>query len=260
MNTTMKVLASGLVVLALVMTSCTKELDMVTMGPQGEQGIQGETGPTGPQGIEGEQGNQGEPGPQGPPGEGGTGTSVPGPQGEPGPAGPAGPQGEPGPQGPPGEGGTGTGMPGPQGEPGPAGEDGNANVISSGWQIAEFGSVDGLGYAFASLDDTRITDTVLNSYATLVYVRAQGNESERADPLPWKDPLFNSLEFTYRLGINEVVIRFQRFIAGTSIISNGWRFRYVLIAPSALASKGTTLNQLKKMTYEEVMDYFGSEY
>ena len=108
MKTTVKFLALGLTVLALLFTSCSKD---------------GVEGPIGPQGSKGEQGIQGAQGPKGEDGQDGEALGVPGPQGD---QGAQGPQGETGAQGPQGE----QGPAGPTGSQGQDGEDGNANVLS----------------------------------------------------------------------------------------------------------------------------------
>jgi len=78
MKTTLKIFTNWLVVLALLITACSKdsvEGEIGPIGPKGEQGVQGERGEQGPagddgkdgeaQGIPGEKGDQGERGPQG---------------------------------------------------------------------------------------------------------------------------------------------------------------------------------------------------
>ena len=128
MKTTLKILMNWSVVLALLITACSKdsvEGDIGPIGPKGEQGIQGERGEQGPAGedgkdgealgIPGEKGDQGERGPQG----------IQGPQGE---QGPEGPQGDVGPAGIQGEQGP-EGQQGDVGATGPKGEDGIANAI-----------------------------------------------------------------------------------------------------------------------------------
>lgn len=82
MKTTMKFLARGLVILALTITSCTKDSvagDIGPIGPKGEQGIQGEKGEKGEpgldgvaQGVPGEKGDTGATGPAGADGLDGT--------------------------------------------------------------------------------------------------------------------------------------------------------------------------------------------
>lgn len=68
MKTEISTFIRGLAIIALVMTSCTKDS---IEGAAGPQGVQGEQGPIGPQGAEGEQGETGEQGPKGDPGEDG---------------------------------------------------------------------------------------------------------------------------------------------------------------------------------------------
>jgi len=70
MKTTIKFLSTGLMIIALALTSCTKDSVEGAIGPQGpkgEQGIQGEPGPAGQDGEA-----QGVPGPAGPAGADGT--------------------------------------------------------------------------------------------------------------------------------------------------------------------------------------------
>lgn len=60
MKTTIKFLASGLMILALTITSCSQDSvtgDIGPIGPKGDQGIQGEKGEPGTNGEDGEDGN-----------------------------------------------------------------------------------------------------------------------------------------------------------------------------------------------------------
>ncbi len=115
MKTTMNFLKSGLVVLALVCASCTKD---------SIEGPIGQSGPRGEQGLNGEQGVQGEKGDPGAAGVDGEALGVPGPQGEVGATGPQGPEGPKGDTGAAGVDGEALGVPGPQGPAGPKGDTG----------------------------------------------------------------------------------------------------------------------------------------
>ncbi len=99
MKTTMKFLASWLMVLALTMTSCSKDSVTGDLGP---------IGPKGEQGIEGEKGEKGEPGVDG------AAQGIPGEKGDTGA----------------------TGAVGTQGEQGVSGTDGNANVRTFKYDIS----------------------------------------------------------------------------------------------------------------------------
>ncbi len=101
------------VIIALLVTGCTKT------GPMGPQGLQGSAGAQGPTGLQGAAGSPGAQGPQGVQGAtGATGAQGPqGPAGTNGQTGATGPQGPVGPQGP-------QGIQGPIGIQGPAGTDG----------------------------------------------------------------------------------------------------------------------------------------
>lgn len=270
MKTAMKLLMNALIVVVLICASCKKDNleDAVlaesleteqsvqgesgtvdTDGTNGTDGTDGESGSDGADGTDGADGNDGSNGEDGEDGQNGT-DGEDGQDGQDGAQGPVGPKGDTGDTGPAGPKGD-TGDTGPKGDDG---EDGNANVIASRWYSANFGSFT-LNKAFGEIKAPDISQTVLNTYIILGYVAASENPGQ-VYPMPWKDPLLGSIEFSYSAKKGWFNVHVERFISGTTISPN-WRFRYVLVAPSSIAGKGYTIDSLQKMSYQEAMQALG---
>jgi hypothetical protein len=232
------------VLFALVVTisSCEKE---------GVQGLIGPTGATGEQGITG---------PEGPKGEAGEALGVPGPQGN---------QGEPGATGETGTAGANgiNGIDGVAGTDGTNGADGNANVIASDWTSLNFSSTwDGNDEARFELSDANITQTVIDSYALLSYVRFS-SVTVAASSVP-----FISLGKQYEVHYSVMLGEYVAFAIVNDKIARptpptNLEVRYVLIAPSSLVGKNDSpsLKQVQRdnidiSSYEDVMDYLGLDY
>ncbi len=275
MRTTMKILASGLMVLALILVSCSKDSvagDIGPIGPKGEQGIHGE------QGDKGDKGDKGDPGvdgvAQGIPGEkGDTGaTGETGPKGETGDTGPAGPKGEQGLQGEPGpEGATGpsgpagatgeSGPTGPQGEPGTNGvngtngEDGNANVQTI---IFDISTITGNN---VTLNTELVTQEVLDNDLVLVYLRVSSENRYFQAP---GYGLFITPAHVFRtfIGFQYVYIYTQRpdGTTDTNGLSYYDRVKVLMVKSSDVITAKSSGADIKKMSYEEVVDYLGLVY
>ncbi|WP_027077651.1 collagen-like protein [Maribacter antarcticus] len=229
------------VLFALLITFCSCE----------KEGIQG---PIGPAGATGEQGTTG---PEGPTGEDGEALGVPGPQGN---------QGETGATGETGTVGT-NGIDGVAGANGTNGADGNANVIASDWTSLNFSSTwDGNDEARFELSDANITQTVIDSYALLSYVRFS-SVTVAASSVP-----FISLGKQYEVHDSMMLGEYVAFAIVNDKIARptpptNLEVRYVLIAPSSLAGKNDSpsLEQVQRdniyiSSYKDVMDYLGLDY
>ena len=236
MKTTTNFIKCAILLCAIILTSCSKDGDIGPIGPQGEQGIQGERGPTGEDGEDGEA------------------LGVPGPQGE------QGEQGETGPAGPAGE----------DGENGEDGEDGNANVISSSWLVADFPNNYSFSAATVTINDSRITQDVLDNYTVLGYFSFSDSYSE-VYAIPFTEPLFRSFTMEQRMAIGEYKITEMGNLDTVDTIDPVDGFvHYVLIANSTITLKSGennlhTVNAMKDnnvnlSNYHEVMDYLGIDY
>ena len=222
------------------MVSCGKDGDIGPIGPQGEQGIQGPEGAQGPEG------------PQGPAGQDGEAQGVPGPQGaqgEQGTQGEQGSQGEPGPKGDTGE----QGDPGPQGEPG---EDGNVGIISSGWINANF--VNGR----MVVDDPLLTFERVTNSIILVYGIWYDGE-EWVFQFPYDE--FGDEIYNYHLFNGCVACHFEIIFHAEDEDGNGLtdpfhcnQIKYILIPENGTGKN--SVDDLRKMSYKEVVQRFGLEY
>ena len=250
MKTTMKILASGLMVLALSITSCTKDSvtgDIGPIGPKGEQGIQGEKGEAGVDGAA-----------QGIPGEkGDTGAT--------GAAGPAGPKGDTGEAGP-------TGPAGSQGEQGPAGEDGNANVWASEWIPIEW-SNPLPSYASMRHYDNRLSRDINNSSAVIIYGReirdaGSGRIRHNIFPLPHE---INDQKYFYEFQEQPAVEnKYVLYLRAESTDGTAQTFdyfdeiQYIVIPQNDMTGKSDTTSILESLKnagvdttdYYSVAEYF----
>lgn len=278
MRTTLKIFICFIISVNIsLLTSCQKDNLDEALTPQSVQngnsatGIKGQDGQDGSQGVAGENGTDGADGatgPAGPKGETGA-QGEPGAQGEQGPKGETGPQGEQGIQGETGP----EGPRGPQGEPGANGrdgtngedgEDGNANVIASDWfgPSGQTTIVNGYTtYAEFTRSIPELSSDVYNSGTLLVYARFENfvpqiwpSGSSAALPLTISGGTTDHI-FTYYFSITTLRIRYRREgPASTPIIASDSRFRYILI-PSNHTAKSNV--NFAKMSYEEIVDYFG---
>ncbi|CAM4279789.1 collagen-like triple helix repeat-containing protein [Zobellia nedashkovskayae] len=220
MKTTLKILLSGLMVMALAMTSCSKD------------SADGDIGPMGPAGEQGEQGIQGEPGVAGATGA--------------------------------------TGAQGEQGPKGDTGETGAANVMYSDWLDQDFSYYDGPDSKSMKVDEIRLTQEFLNNGGfVLGYYRSSSNTVYQL-PL-----VFDHSSFAIRRDFVAIhfsdrgEIRFgahstddtelsEHELTGSSIARP--QYKYVMVPGGVSLSGRSEQPNFKKMSYEEVMDYFGLAY
>lgn len=200
MKTIVKFSAFGLMVLALVLTSCSKE------GPEG---------PAGPQGPQGEQGVQG---PQGDPGTDGT-----------------------------------------DGMDEEDGEDGNANVMASPWIPVQF-QTDAREFTSFFAGASFSTEEVNNSLF-LAYGKFVNGATTEIYQLP-----FVSFNQRYIFSIVNEGTGTTWDIEFTAYTINGAdeffdvfeELRYFVVPANATVAK-TTVDP-KKLTYEEVIEYYGLDH
>ena len=192
--------------------------------------------------------------------------------------GPEGPVGATGPQGPPGTPGS-SGTPGAPGAPGQTGPTGIANVIYSTWlaapsttgaagwfdtSITTIGTVSRANFAAPSM-----TQAVLDQGMTLVYHTSSATPpatgTANVQPLPFTVNSGGTLiEVNYRPAVSRLIV-FLKNLSSTASLSlvAGNYFRYVII-PGGVAggrmtsgqAAGYTMEQLKAMSYEEVIKKF----
>ncbi|WP_343488244.1 hypothetical protein [Allomuricauda sp. d1] len=155
---------------------------------------------------------------------------------------------------------------GPQGPQGVAGqdgmngEDGNANIIVSDWTTfvnADWGSGGGSTQSI-NLTAPEIDSNTLENSAVLIYMRLDF-EPTVIYIVPWDDGLF---EFVVN-GISEGNIRITARRRDGSALPDptNWvdiSFKYVAV-PANTTSKTSSVD-FTKMSYYEVMDYFGLDY
>ena len=225
--------------IAAFTSSCQKDNleDAVLEQPrQGEQGVMGANGQDGERGPQGEQGPQGEPGTDG----------EQGPQGEEGPVGPR----------------------GPQGEDGIDGEDGNANVIASEWfepKEESYGCCNPKSKALVL--STGIKGKVKEGVILVYYdddVQVQllprhtintssGNIRKSVDS--HINHASNTLYVTIRSYDSDLTLSEYTWNPSGPAYGKGVRFKYIII-PEETSSKNNAPS-FKKMSYKEVVDYFG---
>ncbi|WP_400070380.1 hypothetical protein [Zobellia russellii] len=161
-----------------------------------------------------------------------------------GDVGPAGPQGAQGVQGVPGQDGADgvDGTDGTDGTNGQDGEDGNANVVSVMFEDKDIVVGDN------PFDMSELTQEIFDTGFVLGYARNPSNTFK------WESlPIVISNEV--RMDIDE--IRVGGLIVH-SIFNQTLSFRFILVEGNLSGKTGS--ENLKKMTYEEVIQYFGLEY
>jgi hypothetical protein len=204
MKTTMKFLGMGLALIALTLTSCSKDGETGSIGPAGKDGINGTNGSDGANGQDG--------------------------------------------------------------------EDGNANVIASDWATADFGSYSALGVASFTINDSRITSDVLNSYGLIGFMSFGTDPNGDVYAIPFTEDFLRTFSAQHRLGLGKYTVSLLRSTnapAGTTPVS-GTLVRFVLVAPSSVAGKGNATgkdgiaqmmaNGVDTNNYMEVIDYLGLDY
>ncbi|MEN8797950.1 MAG: collagen-like protein [Flavobacteriaceae bacterium] len=160
--------------------------------------------------------------------------------------------GEIGPQGPQGI----QGDPGEDGVDGTDGEDGNANVLYSEWFTVTQSDWSGIGGTKISFTQSApdITAEITDTGVVLVYHRF--NNQTRQLPYSYSP---NGLHLVYIFVPGSITI--EGFLLDASVISaiSALDFRFIIIPGGVpIAGKGT--RDFTKMSYEEVMDYFGLDY
>jgi hypothetical protein len=187
-----------------------------------------------------------------------------------GPEGPIGPQG---PQGTPGvSGGTGltgatgaTGPAGPQGPVGPTGPAGTANVIYSAW-FSPAAWVPATGFNDFTFDKTApsLTQAVIDNGAVLSYAKITGETTVRPLSTTINTGVTGIATYGFNLpAINTIRYSVTRVAGGTYVPLITDQFRYVII-PGAVAggrmatgaARGYSLEQLRQMSYEQVIALF----
>lgn len=223
MKTTMKFLASGLFITALVFNSCNKD-DIA--GPVGSQGPQGE------QGIAGPKGDQGNEGPRGLKGEDGVASDT---------GGTAGPKGEQGEQG-------------LQGERGPKGDDGEdcGCVIASDWIPSAFGA-EAHPVSTFFITDTNINQAIFDSGLVLAYGKLAPTSAISIPAVYLGVSYFIALH----PDSNEIQFIAENIDDGGRVFGDILEVRYVIIPSNATAK--SKMADFNEMTYFETMDYFGLE-
>lgn len=223
MKNKFKIKTSLLMVLILITSSCSKDSVAGETGPQGiqgEQGIQGDKG-------EGEQGVQGE-----------------------------------------------------QGTPGENGQDGNANVRSkiltltnTDWLFPvqsirlQNGRVIQISQArYVDLDVPELTEDMDQNGMILLFIKLRSGGSWQ--PLPYENDLGDFYEYIrYETSIGKIQLQFGWFgnnpplsSALETYVMSDYPIKYILVEGNAIGKTKVTIKQLKKMSYEEVMDYFDLDY
>jgi hypothetical protein len=169
-------------------------------------------------------------------------------------------EGEVGPQGP-------QGIQGPQGEPGPEGEQGSpgtANVIYSDWTAFESTlwtapfSFFGQNRRSYTVEDTTITEDIINSGTVAVYVKF-GGTANNIQPLPVIQSIIQVKNqfLGHFLQLGKIVLFFHNMNdeLDPGIIGSGNNYRYVIIPGGTSMSgrlAGPDLND-----YEAVRLYYG---
>ena len=182
--------------------------------------------------------------------------------------GPEGPVGATGPQGPPGS--NGVGAPGPAGANGAAGPPGTANVIYSAW--FSFAATDWADTTMTNLGTSRrankatasITQAIVDNGTVLAYF-ATGLPAVSSYPLPFITSTTPALNIAYLFAPGRIIYYAHVVQTGGGAVNvpTTYGFRYIII-PGGVAggrmmngpATGYTVEQLKAMTYEEVLNKF----
>lgn len=139
---------------------------------------------------------------------------------------------------------------GPQGEQGPAGEDGNANVIASGWIPSGFTN-DPSTFTFFDISDSNITQSIMDTGLVLAFGRVENTIVS----IP-----FVFSRKSYYISMQSNAIRFiGASVDGTpQYFLDCSHFRYVIIPASTAGKNGGV--DFTVMSYEEVINYFSLEH
>lgn len=184
--------------------------------------------------------------------------------------GPEGPVGASGPQGPPGT----PGATGAAGSTGPAGPAGSANVIYSGWTLTGTGwtATGAIIYGAQFLFDkatTSITQAIMDQGLVLGYIKGEPNTpslSSQVFQLPYL--VGNGFGFLdqYELVLNapgNIRFLYKSDFAWSAAQLAPISFRYIIIPGGVAGGRvmngapaGYTVDQLKKMTYKEIITMF----
>ncbi len=173
-----------------------------------------------------------------------------------------------GPQGLQGE----QGEVGPQGEQGPAGADGadgadgidaNSTVISSGWFEIGTWDTDLSNFKFHRIPDLILTQFEMENHLFLVYRRYQPSPAiTTIDLLPLYELDTNGdieLAVQNKISGNGLFLQIESF--GRSVTNNEYlgpetQFRYMIVEPATTSDKRNSID-FSKMSYQEVVEYFG---
>ncbi len=246
----MKILASGLMVLALTMTSCSKDSvtgDIGPIGPKGEQGIQGEKGDIGAPGVAG------------------AAQGIPGEKGDTGATGATGPKGEQG----------SAGVEGEAGANGADGADGSIGLMHTDW--FNFEPIDNrpdFRFNQKKTFDFLDQEFIANGGFVLVYesfviypervpvipsdimqLPKQGNNGI----YPWEVSFWVGNKF---VNINVAAKGSTSGYTRQSWLNNLFYvqkkfYRIIFVPGGQLVAKGISKSRLKKMSYEDVINQFG---
>lgn len=178
--------------------------------------------------------------------------------GEDGVIGPQGPQGEQGAAGPQGA----QGEQGPPGADGQDGQDGTTNVVSSGWFEIDTWDNDLPDFKFHRIPDLTLSETQIENDLILVYRRYNPAPTlTQVALLPITEYDFTGetvLSLTNRVQGTGLVVQVQAFgrnVASDEYLGPETQFRYFIIPVDATTSKYAP--DFSKMSFEEVLDYFG---
>jgi hypothetical protein len=144
---------------------------------------------------------------------------------------------------------------GTNGSNGTNGTTGTANVIYSDWTpgtAATVTNIDGTNGLSFLLPAPKLTQVILDKGTVLVYVKF----ASTILILPYTSTAggtVNTITFFPELG-GIKIFRFNHSGVGTSSLSMSLNYRYILI-PGGVPAAKTSLD-LKKMTYEEVCNYY----
>ncbi|NER17263.1 hypothetical protein [Spongiivirga citrea] len=151
------------------------------------------------------------------------------------------------------------GSQGVAGQDGQDGTDGNANVVASPWFDEEFPNTASTSASF-NRTDTAIDQDVANAAAFLVYgKRFTLGGTDIIVQLPVTD---DERTYFYELfpQTNRIFFRAESVDKTTQFIFDDYaQFRFVIIPSNNSTGKGSSPD-FSKMSYEEVMDYFGLTY
>ncbi len=180
-----------------------------------------------------------------------------GADGDIGPVGPAGAQGVQGEQG-------------PKGDTGEQGETGTANVMYSDWLDQDFSYLDGARSKSMKVDEVRLTQEFLdNGGFVLCFYRSSSNAVYQL-PLVFDHSGFAIRRYFVAIHFDDRgEIRFQvtstddtdlsdHELTGSSIAKP--QYKYVMIPGGVSLAGRSERPNFKKMSYEELMDYFGLAY